>query len=220
MNVAIIRLTQKPSTRIVRRDLGKSLHRGHIPAVFAIAFIDYQLGRDSVDTMTSNVHLVDFDVERTDELVKMWRNSFESAVIADPHPLIEQRDYLFPSVVPNNEVRLAIFHGRIVGFVAATTTSIAQLYVEVESQRQGIGTMMLDGPRVNPKDRYGCTLLSAIEPRSRSTSNMALRSLSAVLKKRGNLRTLSTNGVNSKTRAIFHTRVAFLPERLSCMITT
>ena len=94
--------------------------------------------------MTSNVHLANFDVERTDELVKMWRDSFESAVIADPHPLVEQRDYLLSNVVPNNEIRLALLRGRIVGFVAATTTSIAQLYVEVESQRQGIGTMMLN----------------------------------------------------------------------------
>ena len=72
-------------------------------------------------------------------------NSFEAGVgIVDPHPLTEQREYLMSTVVPNNELRVATIDERIVGFIAATTDSIAQLYVDVQSQRQGIGTMMLD----------------------------------------------------------------------------
>ena len=96
----------------------------------------------------NNVEFVDFDASLTDRLVTMWRASFEAGVgIVDPHPITEQRDYLLNTVVPNNDVRIAIQRApeiRIVGFVAATKESIAQLYVGVEFQRQGLGTRMLD----------------------------------------------------------------------------
>ena len=53
-------------------------------------------------------------------------NSFEAGVgIVDPHPLTEQREYLMSTVVPNNELRVATIDERIVGFIAATTDSIA-----------------------------------------------------------------------------------------------
>jgi ribosomal protein S18 acetylase RimI-like enzyme len=75
----------------------------------------------------------------------MWRASFEEAVgIIDPHPLEEQRAYLQHEVVPHNSVRVALFHGKIVGFAAASKTSVAQLYVHTAFQRCGIGTLLLE----------------------------------------------------------------------------
>ena len=75
----------------------------------------------------------------------MWRASFETGVgIADPHPLSEQRRYFLTEVLPRNTVRLAVQANALVGFVAASAESVAQLYVRVECQRRGVGTQLLD----------------------------------------------------------------------------
>lgn len=82
----------------------------------------------------------------------MWRASFEAGVgIIDPHPIEAQRRYFVDEVLPRNEVRVALRGGRIVGFVATTRESIAQLYVRVGCQRQGIGRALLAWA----KDRSG-----------------------------------------------------------------
>jgi ribosomal protein S18 acetylase RimI-like enzyme len=88
--------------------------------------------------------LVEFDDRRIDELIPMWRASFEAGVrIIDPHSLEAQRRYFMTQVLPNNDVRLALLGDELVGFVAACTESIAQLYVRVGFHRRGIGTRML-----------------------------------------------------------------------------
>ena len=79
------------------------------------------------------------------ELVRLWRESFEHGVgVKDPHPIEDQERYLVSSVAPNNAVRVAFMDGRMVGFIAATPESIAQLHVRVGFLRQGIGTRLLD----------------------------------------------------------------------------
>ena len=88
--------------------------------------------------------LTAYDDARLDELVSMWRESFEAGVgVIDPHPIAEQRAYLLTEVLPRNDVRLAMLDGRLVGFVAASPASVAQLYVRVGFHRQGIGTTLL-----------------------------------------------------------------------------
>ena len=85
-----------------------------------------------------------YDDARLDELVAMWRESFEAGVgVIDPHPIAEQRAYFLTEVLPHNDVRLAMLDGRLVGFVAASRASVAQLYVRVGFHRQGIGTTLL-----------------------------------------------------------------------------
>lgn len=91
-----------------------------------------------------DVELGDFDARRLDELIPMWRESFEAGVgIVDPHPLTEQRRYFLDRVLPNYHVRLALLDEQLVGFVAACPESVAQLYVRVGWQRRGIGTRLL-----------------------------------------------------------------------------
>jgi len=88
--------------------------------------------------------LTAYDDGRLDELVAMWRESFEAGVgIVDPHPLAEQRAYFLAEVLPRNDVRLAMLDGRLVGFVAASRESVTQLHVRVGFHRQRIGTQML-----------------------------------------------------------------------------
>ncbi len=89
--------------------------------------------------------IVDFRPEYADQLVRMWRDSFEQAVgVTDPHPLSEQKDYLLETVVPHNAVRVVFVDKQVVAFIAADSESIAQLYVHQAFQRRGIGTRLLN----------------------------------------------------------------------------
>ena len=90
------------------------------------------------------ISMTEFDAARADELVRMWRESFEGGVgIVDPHPIQEQHDYLMREVLPNNSVRVALAGEQLVGFVAATRESISQLYVRTSEQRRGVGAQLL-----------------------------------------------------------------------------
>lgn len=95
--------------------------------------------------VAEQVRIAEFHAELADELLCMWRASFEEAVgITDPHPLEEQRAYFEREVIPHNSVRVALLRGKIVGFSAASKTSVAQLYVHMDFQRRGIGTLLLE----------------------------------------------------------------------------
>jgi GNAT superfamily N-acetyltransferase len=88
--------------------------------------------------------MVEFDVRHLDELVHMWRASFEAGVgIVDPHSASEQRQYFLTEVLPRNDVRVAFFANELVGFVAASTGSVAQLFVRVGFQRRGVGAQLV-----------------------------------------------------------------------------
>ena len=76
--------------------------------------------------------------------IAMWRASFEGGVgIVDPHPIEEQRQYFIDEVLPRNDVRFAILANELVGFIAASSEAVAQLYVHVAFQRRGIGAQLL-----------------------------------------------------------------------------
>ena len=91
-----------------------------------------------------DITFVEFSQDHADELVAMWRDSFEAAVgVRDPHTLEEQRSYLLATVVPNNRVRVAMVDGRVVGFVAASAQRIDQLFVHRHYQGRGIGSQLL-----------------------------------------------------------------------------
>lgn len=95
--------------------------------------------------MSGNVQLVPLADRHLDELVPLWRASFEEGVgVTDPHPLAEQRAYLLREVLPNHTVRVAFSGDTMVGWVAASRESVVQLYVRVGWQRRGIGRMLLD----------------------------------------------------------------------------
>jgi ribosomal protein S18 acetylase RimI-like enzyme len=86
----------------------------------------------------------DFRAADLDTLVRMWRESFEYGVgITDPHPLDEQVAYFEREVRPTNLVRVAKNSGLVVGFMASTAESVAQLHVRVSYHRRGIGAHLL-----------------------------------------------------------------------------
>jgi len=90
------------------------------------------------------VTLEPYRPEDIDELIPMWRESFEHGVgIVDRHPIEEQRAYFVGEVLPKHELRVARRDGRMVGFIAASRESIGQLYVRKGFHRQGVGSQML-----------------------------------------------------------------------------
>lgn len=95
-------------------------------------------------SVAARIKLHRFHPDQADELVRMWRASFQEGVgIVDPHPISEQREYLLSMVVPNNTVIVATLESEIVGFLAASSQSIDQLYVHTDYHRNGIGAKLL-----------------------------------------------------------------------------
>ena len=100
--------------------------------------------------MSGGVRLLPLADTHLDELVPLWRASFEDGVgIVDPHPLAEQRAYLLREVLPRNVARVAFSDDTMVGWVAASRESVAQLYVRVGWHRRGIGRTLLDWAKAN-----------------------------------------------------------------------
>ena len=86
-----------------------------------------------------------FDPGRIDELVRMWRESFEHGVgIVDTHPIAEQRQYLVDEILPGFELRVAMKNNEIVGFIASDGDSVDALYIRVSEIGNGIGTSLLN----------------------------------------------------------------------------
>jgi GNAT superfamily N-acetyltransferase len=98
--------------------------------------------------------LQNFDEADLDELLPMWRESFEFGVgITDPHPLAEQRAYFWSEVAAKNTIRVARRGTQLVGFAAASPESVAQLHVRVGHHRQGIGTSLLEWAKTQSTGR-------------------------------------------------------------------
>ncbi len=88
--------------------------------------------------------LAEYTPSWRESLVPMWRESFEFGVgITDPHPIAAQVAYFESEVLPKNSIRLAFVAGQLVGFVAASRESVAQLHVRVGFHRLGIGSQLL-----------------------------------------------------------------------------
>lgn len=91
------------------------------------------------------VNLIEFDMDRLEELVAMWRACFESGVgVKDPHPIEDQRAAFLTDILPKYPVRMAMLDEQLEGFVAASSESVCQLHVRVGCHRLGIGTKLLD----------------------------------------------------------------------------
>ena len=95
------------------------------------------------------ITLIDYQPQWQDSLIRMWRESFEFGVgIIDPHPISAQVGYFQAEIIPKNTVRCAFFEDQLVGFVAASPDSVAQLHVRLSFHRLGIGSYMLDWAKI------------------------------------------------------------------------
>ena len=95
--------------------------------------------------MQNALTLEPYRPDLADELVAMWRASFEHGVgVAHLHTLDEQRRWFDEHLSVETDVHVALHDGHLVGFSATTPESVAQLYVRVGHHGQGIGTRLLE----------------------------------------------------------------------------
>jgi GNAT superfamily N-acetyltransferase len=90
--------------------------------------------------------VIDYSPQYGKELVRMWRDSFEQAVgVKNPYPLEDQLQYLEEQLVPNNRVRIVLADNTstLVGVLVSSPRTISQLYVHVDHQNRGIGSLLL-----------------------------------------------------------------------------
>ncbi len=102
---------------------------------------------------SSNIEFTSYQPEYGLELVKMWRQSFQHAMGLNVHNQFQelkgQLDY-FSSINPQS-ILVAIDHSssRIVGFRVLNSTELDHLYVDVNYQRLGLGSALLDDAKGN-----------------------------------------------------------------------
>ena len=91
-----------------------------------------------------SIRVEDFQSADLEPMVRMWRESFEYGVgIVDPHPIADQIAYFEREVRAKHRVRVAKDGGVVVGVLASSAESVAQLYVRVGHHRRGIGSRLL-----------------------------------------------------------------------------
>ena len=112
--------------------------------------------------------ILDYSSEYGLELVQMWRDSFEQAVgVIDPHSLEDQLRALEEKIVPENRVRVVLEQGtgKVIGFLASTSQTISQLYIHLDYQNKGIGSLLVN---VAKEDSTGSLRLFTFECNKRA----------------------------------------------------
>jgi GNAT superfamily N-acetyltransferase len=91
-------------------------------------------------------HTEEFDPAEIDEVLWLWRRSFEHRVgIKDPDPAIDGiRGYFESQILPSHEVRVARAGADILGVLASSRESVGALYVRVDQIGRGIGSALID----------------------------------------------------------------------------
>jgi ribosomal protein S18 acetylase RimI-like enzyme len=81
-----------------------------------------------------------------DEVVALWYRSWTKAFSDLKHPQsFEQWKVRFQNDYANNaEIWIAEISNKIVGFVIIVDNEIAQIFVDVDIQRKGIGTILIN----------------------------------------------------------------------------
>ena len=137
-------------------------------------------------TTREAVEILAYQPDFIDELIPMWRESFEEGVgIVDWHPIEEQRQFFLTEVVPDNEVRVALLASEIVGFVAATRESVSQLYMRHGFPRAGLGTRLLDWAKAQSRGQLWLYTSGATSARPRSMNTAASRQSNVASKRAG-----------------------------------
>ena len=114
------------------------------------------------------ITIVEYSPRYGPELVRMWRASFEQGVgLTDPHPLVDQLRALEEKIVPQNRVLLVLDTrtSAVIGFLAYTSETVSNLYVHVDHQGKGIGSMLLD---IAKNDSSGVLRLFTFEANTRA----------------------------------------------------
>ncbi|MCZ6852925.1 MAG: GNAT family N-acetyltransferase [Gammaproteobacteria bacterium] len=94
----------------------------------------------------SQLEFVDFRPEMVDELISMWRRSFNRALAPyrDPHSFEEHREFLLEVLRKRAVLTVAQHRETIVGFMAQAGEKIEQLYLHVNHQNRGVGSQFIE----------------------------------------------------------------------------
>ncbi len=94
----------------------------------------------------SQLEFVEFRPDMADELITMWRRSFNRALspYRDAHSVVEHRQFLLEVLCKRADLTVAQQEKVIVGFMAQAGENIEQLYLHVNHQSQGIGSQFMD----------------------------------------------------------------------------
>lgn len=93
------------------------------------------------------INIVEYSHKYGRELVKMWRDSFERGVgVLDPHPLEDQVQFLDEKLSREFRVDVVLESStsKVIGFMASKPDFISQIYVHVDHQKQGIGSVLMN----------------------------------------------------------------------------
>ncbi len=92
-------------------------------------------------------YIIDFKESLTEKIVSMWRPSKKLAVgQEDIHSFEEDIEFIKNVLSKENTLKLAMDpkSEKVIGMIAFTKNTIAQLYIDVDCLNQGLGTKLLN----------------------------------------------------------------------------
>lgn len=103
--------------------------------------------------MTAMVAIRHYADEDIDEVVALWYRSWTHAfpTLKHPQPYEQWKSRFQNEFAIISNVWVALIQDRIVGFVVVNNSEIAQIFVDVNTQRCGVGTVLLSqAKKVSP----------------------------------------------------------------------
>ncbi|WP_426349917.1 GNAT family N-acetyltransferase [Alloiococcus sp. CFN-8] len=105
------------------------------------------MDKDSITT-------IPYDTKYAEQTVEMWRNSKERAIGQKEIHSKESHIYFLNHILPEGfQIELALIGQRVVGIIAYNEEEINQLYVHIDYQGKGIGTVLLNKAKAQAKDK-------------------------------------------------------------------
>ncbi|MBY4678977.1 GNAT family N-acetyltransferase [Marinobacterium arenosum] len=88
-----------------------------------------------------------FEPRYTDQVTELWRVSMQQAIGIPPLHSFESQAYFLRELLPQSHrlfVAIEIETGESVGFMAADSKSINQLYIHIDHQNRGLGRAFVE----------------------------------------------------------------------------
>ena len=101
-----------------------------------------------------SITIIVYEPKYAEQTVEMWRNSKEEAIGQKELHSIESHIYFLNHILPERfQIELALIGEKVVGFIAYNEEEINQLYVHIDYQEMGIGTVLLNKAKTQAKDK-------------------------------------------------------------------
>jgi ribosomal protein S18 acetylase RimI-like enzyme len=90
--------------------------------------------------------IVEYSHKYGRELVAMWRDSFQRAVgVVNIHSFNDDLEFLDKELVKDHRVVVVLERStsKVIGFMASTHDTISQIYLHVDHQNRGLGSVLM-----------------------------------------------------------------------------